>query len=68
MYNKFDYLWNQFINDVNQVPEGIVDILHWKAVVKADSKLQIKVCSKLTEDHVQPRHFQTMNDRMAFQV
>lgn len=51
-----------------QVPKGQVDILHWKAVVKADSKLQIKVCSKLTQDHVQPRYFQTMNVRMVFQV
>ncbi|KAL5239218.1 hypothetical protein ACI65C_006628 [Semiaphis heraclei] len=50
-----------------QVPKGVVDLFHWKAVVKADSKLQIKVCSKLTQDHIQPRHFQTMNVRMAFQ-
>ncbi|KAL5237829.1 hypothetical protein ACI65C_005239 [Semiaphis heraclei] len=50
-----------------QVPEGVVDLFHWKAVVKADSKLQIKVFSKLTQDHIQPRHFQTMNVRMAFQ-
>ncbi|CAH1708738.1 unnamed protein product [Aphis gossypii] len=50
-----------------QIPEGTVDVLHWKAVVEADSKFQIKVCNKLTIDHVQPRHFQTMNVKMAFQ-
>lgn len=44
-----------------------VDILHWKSFVKANLKLQIKVYSKLTQDHIQP-HFQTMNVRMAFQI
>lgn len=49
-----------------QISKGQVD-LYWNAVVKADSKLQIKVCSKLTQDHVQP-HFKIINVRMAFQV
>ncbi|CAH1732408.1 unnamed protein product [Aphis gossypii] len=61
------YLKSRIINSKTlQVPEGTVDVLHWKAVVEADSKFQIKVCNKLTIDNVQPRYFQTMNVKMAF--
>lgn len=42
---------------VFKIPEGTIDISHWKSVVEAESKFKIKVCQKLTEDHVRPRHF-----------
>jgi len=41
---------------------------HWEAVLQEDSRLHIKVCPKLTVDHIKPLGFQTMNVQMAYQV
>lgn len=53
-----------------QTPDGEIKLDHWRALVDKDDEkyTHIQVCHKLTQDHIEPTNWQTMNVKMAFQV
>lgn len=52
----------------NQTPDGLVKFDHWKSLVEYDESKHIKLCYKLTKDHLYPQHFQKMNVKMGIVV
>jgi hypothetical protein len=50
------------------VPEGRVQLTHFKMLVEYDANHEFKLAPKLTQKHIKPEHHEKMTTRYAFQL
>ncbi|KAK3923899.1 Fusion glycoprotein F0 [Frankliniella fusca] len=61
-------LWTRVVNKKRlELPECLVKLSHYEAVVRLEEKQGIRSAFTLTKDHLNPTTYQRMNVRMAMQ-
>ncbi|KAK3926592.1 Transposable element P transposase [Frankliniella fusca] len=61
-------LWTRILDRKElKLPEGTINLKHWKTLLKLEEEKGIKAAFSLSKDHVDPTNYQKMKVRLAMQ-